>query len=139
METTLHRLHDWQERLAALVSERMHTPFSWGTHDCALFAADGVRAVTGTDPAAGLRGTYDTAAAAARVVQLHAGLAGLAAAALGEEVSPQQARAGDVGLVLQAGGRECLAIWTGMAWHVPGEAGLAALPQEAAVRAWRVG
>jgi hypothetical protein len=140
--TPLTRLHDWQERLAALVTQRLHTPFAWGTHDCVLFAADAVHAITGTDPAAAQRGTYATALCAARVIAAHGSLAGIAAAALGAEVLPLQACAGDVGLVHQAAGgsdRECLAVCTGACWHVPGAAGLVALPLTAAARAWRVG
>jgi hypothetical protein len=37
---------------------RANAPFAWGSHDCALFAADGVLAITGIDIAADFRGKY---------------------------------------------------------------------------------
>lgn len=37
---------------------RAKTPFAWGQHDCALFAADGIQAITGVDIAADFRGKY---------------------------------------------------------------------------------
>jgi hypothetical protein len=38
--------------------DRANTPFAWGTNDCALFAADGVKATTGIDIADDFRGKY---------------------------------------------------------------------------------
>jgi hypothetical protein len=35
-------------------------PFVWGSNDCALFAADGIKAITGIDIAADFRGQYTT-------------------------------------------------------------------------------
>jgi hypothetical protein len=132
----MKRLRDWQSRLQACLAERRSRPFAWGSQDCALVAADGVIAVTGFDPAADLRGTYSTAAAATRVIEAHGGLAALAAARMGEEVSPRHAIAGDVGLLINAG-RECLAIFGGAMWHAPGEAGLCAFPTNQVMRCWR--
>lgn len=132
------RFRDWQSRLAALVGARLQQPFEWGVHDCALFAADAVKAVTGVDPAAELRGTYSTAAGAARVLSERGGLDAIATAALGQPRAPLMARPGDVGLVLNDG-RECLGVCTGSTWHVPGQSGLVALPLADAVSSWKVG
>jgi hypothetical protein len=41
---------------ARLVAERRHLEFRWGERDCCLWAADAVRAMTGRDFAADLRG-----------------------------------------------------------------------------------
>lgn len=54
------RCLDWPERLAAFVEQHRRTPFAWGSHDCALFAAAAVQAITGADPLAAWRGTYTT-------------------------------------------------------------------------------
>lgn len=130
------RHRNWQERLAALVSARLAEPFAWGRNDCCLFAADAVLALTGTDPAMGLRGSYADERGALRLVQQLGGLAALAARHLQLEVPPALARVGDV--VLGKVDRECLGVCTGATWHAPSAAGLVARPMTEALRAWRV-
>jgi len=76
----LKRYDDWASRLLALITERRSTPFAWGQHDCALFACDAVKVMTGVDPARGLRGKYRSAMGAARALKGHAG-AGITATA----------------------------------------------------------
>jgi hypothetical protein len=71
------------------------------------------------------------------VIEAHGGLAALAADRLGKEVPPRMARAGDIGLLINAG-RECLAIFGGSMWHAPGEAGLCCFPTHHVTRCWRV-
>jgi hypothetical protein len=44
--------------LRRAIAERRDKPHAWGSHDCALFAADLVNAQTGHDFAAGFRGRY---------------------------------------------------------------------------------
>lgn len=127
---------DWQSRLAGLVAERMAAPFEWGRNDCCLFAADAVFAITGTDPAAALRGVYGDAATGARLLASLGGLSAVAASGCGEEIAPTQARVGDI--VLGAIDRECLGVCTGATWHAPSAAGLACAPMASALRAWRV-
>lgn len=123
--------------MAACLAERMDRPFTWGSHDCVLFAADCVEACTGVDPAAGMRGTYGTPIGAARVLKRAGGMEALAIEHLGPEVPPLMAQPGDVGIVRSAG-VECFAVWTGAAWHAPAEAGLTPFPPECALRVWRV-
>lgn len=130
------RLRDWQSRLQACQAERWSRPFAWGSHDCALFAADCVQAVTGSDPAADLRGAYSDAAGAARVIARLGGLRSIGDARLGERVAPLCAQPGDIGLVVSAG-RECAAVCVGESWVAPSLVGLEHLPIEAAVVAWR--
>lgn len=54
------RLFDWRSRLSAYVAASLPVPFAWGTHDCVLFAAGGVKAMTGIDFGADIRGQYAT-------------------------------------------------------------------------------
>ena len=131
------RLPDWQPRLAALFAARQAEPFAWGRFDCCLFAADAVLAVTGHDPAAELRGTYATEQEAAHVLRRVGGVAGVAIRRAGPVVVPQLAQPGDVGLSMLDPERPSLAVWGGGAWHAAGTIGLAHVPAEAVVRAWR--
>lgn len=54
------RRQDWPARLDAYLRDCAARPFQYGAHDCALFAAGAVAAVTGWDPAAAWRGAYDS-------------------------------------------------------------------------------
>jgi hypothetical protein len=44
------RLPDWRPRLASHVAAGHDRPFAYGRHDCAMFAAGAVEAVTGRNP-----------------------------------------------------------------------------------------
>jgi hypothetical protein len=65
------RLPDWEARLSALIAARLREPFRWGAHDCALWGADVVAALTGQDFGAAFRGAYDDAEGAARALRVH--------------------------------------------------------------------
>lgn len=67
----LIRLPDWEARLNALIADRIRRPFEWGGHDCALWGADAVAAITGEDFGAAFRGSYDDASGAARALRNH--------------------------------------------------------------------
>ena len=123
-------------RFEALLRDRMAKPFEWGVHDCCLWAADCVLAITGADPAADLRGSYSTGLEAARLLR---GLGGIEVAATraGAEIPPLAAGWGDVGLIALED-RQLLAVCTGANWVAPGAQGLAARGLEEAKRAWRV-
>jgi hypothetical protein len=133
----MSKLSDWESRLAALVTQAHSRPFAWGQRDCCLWAADCVKAQTGTDPAEGLRGTYATARAAMALVEQLGGMAEIGARC-GTEIHPLMAMHGDIGLV-QHEGRELLALCNGDHWLVVGPEGLLHLPVTVAVLAWRVG
>lgn len=137
----LKRFEDWPARLARALAEAARRPFAWGSHDCALFAAGVVQALTGTDPAAELRGRYETAAGAARAL----GSGGLAATAEAlacahgmEAIPPLMAQRGDV-VLFETEGRDALGV-VDLNGRIAaaGEAGLVVLPLSHAKRAWRV-
>lgn len=129
------RLPDWQMRLAALVDGRAGQPFEWGARDCCLWAADAVLAVTGHDPAAPLRGAYASALQAGRVLR-GTSIEALAEKALGDEILPALAQAGDVGLVVGEEG-PALVVQGGDAWLAQAAVGLAVVRPDAVTRAWR--
>ena len=55
----------------------------WGARDCAVAAADHVRAMTGRDPMADLRGLYDDARGAARILREGGGFLAVVEARIG--------------------------------------------------------
>lgn len=50
------RRDDWQSALTEYMGQVGHLPFEFGVHDCALFAAGAVKAMTGVDLASDFRG-----------------------------------------------------------------------------------
>lgn len=98
-QMNLARLPDWRGRLTSYLSEIAHRPFRPGKHDCALFVAGAVQAMTGHDFARGWRG-YRTLEAG-RGALARAGFddhVAFAAAQL-PEVAPSLARVGDVAVL----------------------------------------
>lgn len=132
------RKADWESALSDYLAGQGGAVFAWGACDCAMFAAGAVLAMTGTDPAAELRGRYKSATGAARVLKRY-GADDLAAwvSARFEEVAPVFAHRGD--LVMADGS---LGICAGpAAWFVGeenGDAGLVSRPMQDWERAWRV-
>lgn len=64
-----HRRHDWETHLHAWLDAARQRPHAYGRHDCMLFVASAVKAVTGKDYARGHRGRYGSAAGAARYLR----------------------------------------------------------------------
>lgn len=54
------RFVDWRARLQAYLEGGARREFAFGTHDCALFAADALAAMTGVDLGERYRGRYST-------------------------------------------------------------------------------
>ena len=124
-------------------------PFAWGTHDCALFAANGILAFAGVDIASDFRGLYhDEAGAKAaieKVTGVKDGTVEDAAAycakkhGLVELVHPLQARRGDL-VVLEDSGRVIAGLvhLSGREVVSAGEKGLKKISIMNIKRAWRV-
>lgn len=132
------RLHDWPERLSEVVAAARDRPFEYGTHDCCLFAADCIEAVTGRDLAAVWRGQYATLedglklAKARNLVQL--------AAKFFKPIAPVFAHRGDIAVapigVLRRGKRELvMLVFDGV--YLRGAAGMQ-VERHLATTAWRV-
>jgi len=68
------RTPDWPDLLSSFIEGRRNSPFEWGKNDCCLFASDWVYLCTGVDPALGIRGTYNSALSAARILQDNGGI-----------------------------------------------------------------
>lgn len=113
------------------------TPFAYGTHDCATFAAGWVLARTGRDVTGGLAGRYTTLRGGLRVARA-AGFANqveIAASVL----PPREGlpRTGDVVEVAAPEG-PALGICSGEAVHLLTHDGVTAYPAGRAVRAFKV-
>ena len=63
------RRPDWRDRLVSYLHSARQRPFEFGQHDCSLFAADCVAAMTGNDMAADWRGRYATMRGGLRVLR----------------------------------------------------------------------
>ena len=124
--------------------ERAKQPYVWGQNDCATFAADGVRAITGTDIMADLRG-FTNSDEAFRKIKAVTGGATLEAAVeycvkqhgLTERTHTLMAQRGD--LVLYSDGTSLIAgivHLNGRDVVSPGEKGLLRNPLKLIKRAW---
>lgn len=92
------RREDWPEILMDHIEAAKTRPFSWGKMDCALFAADIVRALTGEDYAAEFRGRYSTSRGAATALTRYGKgtLRKTLEAKFGAPLPPLMARRGDL-------------------------------------------
>jgi len=125
------RVNAWPERLAEFIESRRRMPFQWGANDCALFAADCVLALTGTDLAADRRG-YTTELEAARLVRDAGGMKGLAAHLVEKHIGLVQR--GDV-VLCDIAGRETFGVFVGEdRWVAPGADGLVFRPMSDCLR-----
>lgn len=134
----MRRLPDWRGRLAAHLAASAGRPFAWGRHDCAIFAADCILAMTGEDPAAPFRGRYRSFKGGLKCLR-KAGFAdhvALATARL-EAVHPAYARAGDLAMIATPDGA-ALGIVQGHRIYVLRPEGLATVDLMQADRAWAV-
>jgi hypothetical protein len=63
------RTDHWEIKLDQYLDEKFDTPFEWGTHDCALFAANWIELLTGVDVAGEYRGKYDSELGAYKLIR----------------------------------------------------------------------
>lgn len=134
----LVRLPDWRNRLIAYLQSSARKPLVEGEHDCALFLAGGVLAMTGVDYAENYRGAYSSTATGLRLLRTdgftdHADFARAFLAP--KPVS--MALEGD-GAVIREGRVPALGIVQGASVYVLRETGLGLVPLSAASEALEV-
>jgi hypothetical protein len=119
------RRPDWQAALTGYLASCAARPFEPGQHDCALFAAGAVAAMTGHDPAAPYRGRYTTILGGQRVLRRdgHADAVALAAALFRARSVGEAAAPGDLAVIDGEGGR-ALGVVQGAFVYAPGALGL---------------
>ena len=143
---SLKRVEHWAEMAYHdFLIARAKAPYVWGKNDCALFAADGILAQTGTDIAADFRGLYaDEAGAYVAIRDVCGGkdvadAAAWAAARAGmvERGWPMMAQRGDL-VIVEIDGKPMagLVLLNGVHVGVPGDRGLLRQPITAIKRSW---
>lgn len=133
--TIFSRLPDWRPRLTAYLEKVRARPFAYGSHDCAMFVAGAVEAMTGFDAAAGFRHRYDSLKGGLKLLAGgdHVALVGR----LLDEVPPAFAQVGDVAVIGQVG-IPALGLFEGETILVLRDEGLGRMPRAAATQAYRV-
>lgn len=135
----MKRKKDWRASLVAYVASVSKAEFKPGRHDCALFAAGAVEAMTGEDLAAKWRGKYRSLKRGQVLLQ-KSGFADhieLAASHF-DEVPPLMAQVGDIA-VIEASGEDALGVVQGSyVWAALTGGGLGLVPLTMVKRAFRV-
>lgn len=135
----IERLPDWEQRLHDYVAALEGSSFSWGTLDCALFAAGAVMAQTGVDLAADFRGRYRTARGSVRALRrFGAGTLAATIAARLPAIEPAFAQRGDVVMADGIAG-VCVGPRALFVGEVDGAPGWVSLGRLAWQHAWKVG
>lgn len=134
----MKRRTDWRTRLITYLVDVRARPFQPGQHDCALFAAGAVQAMTADDLAADWRGRYRTIRGGLRMLRAEGYADHVALAdALLQPCAVAFAQAGDVAAV-EVEGDLAFGIVQGASIYVLRPEGLATVDLLTATRAWRV-
>lgn len=133
---------NWSIELDQAITAARLKQFSYGTFDCALFAADCVLAMTGIDYASTLRG-YEGKFAAARVIAQYGSIEEMLTALLSTPPAHRStAHRGDVIVanIPVANGEHgaAIGICIGPVFLVPTETGLVSFPMKRATLTWRI-
>lgn len=141
METSqIIRAPDWEDRLSTYLDRVSQEPFAWGSHDCALFAASAVKAMSGVDPAAAFRGQYDTREGSALALrEIGAGtLLKTVTSWFGGHKHVSQAKRGDIVMRDRTTLGICVGLYSYFVGEEHGQNGLVAIPTAECARAFTV-
>ncbi|HEM6845362.1 TPA: hypothetical protein U2I45_001994 [Providencia rettgeri] len=130
------RHSQWTIQLPETLRAAMSRPFSWGEHDCCLFAADCALAVCGIDIAEKVRGRYKTKSGAMRVLKSEFGDLELGLSSFFIEIEPDKAIRGDIVMFNGDEGKTLGVLWAGKVWSVT-EYGVLPVNHQP-IKAWRV-
>ncbi len=137
------RKENWPSIMDAEIEKARGLEFKWGESDCALWAANVVREMTGVDYADTFRGKYSTAAGSVKALKKYGSgsLTETITSILGEAQPLARTMRGDVVLaVVKQGGeeRECAGICIGprVAFRTPD--GITYLPLLECACSWRI-
>ena len=129
---------DWRTALVSYLHTARRRTFAYGEHDCTIFAADAVLAMTGRDLAAEWRGKYHSLGEGVALLRAAGHESNTAlAASLFDECPVAMAQPGDIAVIATENG-DALGIVQGEAIYTVGPQGLSISPLLAAHRAFRV-
>jgi len=139
MTDVIKRQRDWRPNLCAYLDAVSREKFRPGTHDCALFAAGAVQAMTGVDLAAEYTGKYRSVADGMALLRAEgvADLAGLVSRHF-EEIPPLMAGVGDLVLVEGEAGADALGVVQGPSIFVLQREGLGRVELTKGLKGFRV-
>jgi len=122
--------------LTGYIEKRRKMPFEWGKNDCVTFSMDWVHLYRGVDPIADIRGTWDDAKSAAKVIASMGGLL-VATDERFERVPAVFAQRGDI-VAFDVEGHIGLYICRGTHAVGPGKDEMMLIDMRDAVAAWTV-
>lgn len=132
------RKDNWPALFNAYIEHRRDMPFAWGSHDCCMFAAEGVRAITGVDLGRPFRRRYKCARGAANVLRKFGGDVANIPGALGlPAIRPAQAGRGDM-VCYEFNGRNTLGLCCGLQSVFVAPHGLMFVQTLACTAAWKI-
>lgn len=132
------RQEGWEISLRELLEQRANTTFAWGSHDCCALASSCVEALTGADVWPQDIPEYTTKEEAQQILSDRGGIEELVSSVMGDPVTPQFARRGDV-VQYNIAGMPTLGVCVGAVAAFPALVGLVHVPMSKCLRAWRVG
>ena len=124
----------WEKRLNEFLDSV--GPFEWGSNDCCMFAVNAVEVMTGIDHGKPYRG-YKTGLGAARRLEKHGGVEGIATIELGAPKPILYVKRGDV-VSVKNDGNLLLGICLGDKIAAVSETGLVFLSTDTIQNAWSV-
>jgi hypothetical protein len=131
------RRNDWFSELCGAITRSAKLPFSYGKHDCCLFAARCVDAMRGTNYAQQLARAYSDVASGRRFLARFRGYEEAISSFLGKP-SAGRARTGDVCLFRQGTGHETCGIVLGPFIVGAGKDGVAVVLRRRILARWSI-
>ena len=132
------RVDQWERRFYEVLEAAASRPLAYGQHDCALFVAQCIKAITGADFGDRFRGTYKTSREAFAVCQAHGSLEALVTARLGPPGPPRRAKRGDIVAIPHARFGLSLGVCDGLSGIFIGQGGFLIAPRQEFSMSWPV-
>jgi hypothetical protein len=136
------RTSNWPVLLARFIEERKHNEFDWKTNNCAYFACDWIKILTGEDLGASFREKVACERTAAEALSPYGGLVGLIefeAKRLGwVEQTAKMAKRGDIGVHTRTTGQPAIGVVLGKDMATPGRYGLEYIPVSQGIKFWSI-
>jgi hypothetical protein len=130
---------DWLRRLRSEIESAESRSFAWGDHDCCLFAARCVDAMTGSSLEAQWRSEYHDHRSALRLLHDEGGLESAVTRRLGPPIRWVNAQRGDLCLMETPDGIGSLGVCVGaQVACVAADNGVQYLPTNQAIACWSI-